>query len=152
MGIRTMSEDTLRHIKRVDALCDEFAIKLLRRGNVHDASKLEEPEASCFAEVKAKLADLEYGSPEYEASKKELKPALEHHYANNRHHPENHKNGIDDMNLLDLVEMFLDWKAAGERQLNGNLKKSIEANASRFNLSSQLVRIFENSVGLFEEE
>lgn len=30
------------------------------------------------------------------------------------------------MNLIDIVEMFCDWKAASERQLDGNLLKSIE--------------------------
>jgi len=44
-----------------------------------------------------------------------MKPALEHHYALYRHHPEHFQNGIDDMNLIDLVEMFADWKASSER-------------------------------------
>ena len=62
------------------------------------------------------------------------------------HHPECHKNGINDMNLLDLIEMFCDWKAASERHNDGNIRKSIEINGKRFNMSDQLVKIFENSV------
>jgi len=44
-----------------------------------------------------------------------MKPAIEHHYKNNRHHPEHFNNGIDEMNLVDLIELLCDWKAASER-------------------------------------
>ena len=72
-------------------------------------------------------------------------PALAHHYANNRHHPEHHKNGVDDMTLIDVLEMLIDWKAASERHNDGNILKSIEKNADRFGLSPQLVKILENT-------
>ena len=98
-----------------------------------------------FSEHTSKLQKLQYGSPEYQESLNALKPALEHHYARNRHHPEHHKNGIDDMTLQDLIEMFCDWKAASERQNNGNILKSIETNGERFQMSEQLIRIFENT-------
>jgi hypothetical protein len=75
-----------------------------------------------------------------------LKPALDHHYANNSHHPQFYKNGIDGMNLLDLVEMFFDWKAATERTKDGDIRKSIEINSTRFNISPQLVSIFVNTI------
>jgi hypothetical protein len=65
------------------------------------------------------------------------------------HHPEHFKDGVDDMNLLDIMEMFCDWKAAGERHNDGNILKSIERNADRFGLSPQLVRILENTAKLF---
>ena len=81
-----------------------------------------------------------------------VKPAIEHHYANNRHHPEHWPNGIDDMTLLDLVEMLVDWKAATVRNKNGNIRKSVEHNSKRFNMSPQLTKIFENTVReLFQE-
>ena len=50
------------------------------------------------------------------------------------------------MNLFDLIEMLVDWKAASERHNNGNIRKSIEINGNRFNMSPQLIRIFENTV------
>ena len=137
--------ETLKHIRRVQEILSTFATELLARGNEHDASKLEEPELSLFSEHTSKLQKLQYGSPEYQESLNALKPALEHHYARNRHHPEHHKNGIDDMTLQDLIEMFCDWKAASERQNNGNILKSIETNGERFQMSEQLIRIFENT-------
>jgi len=75
----------------------------------------------------------------------ELKPALDHHYSHNSHHPEHYENGIDDFTLADLVEMFFDWKAASERHNDGDVLKSIEINKQRFGLSEQLCKIFENT-------
>lgn len=91
------------------------------------------------------MAALTYGSDEYKKCLQAIKPALDHHYANNSHHPEHYKQGIDDMDLLDLVEMLADWKAASERHNDGNILKSIEINGKRFEMSPQLIRIFENT-------
>lgn len=140
--------DTFRHIERVRNLLVMCATKLLERGVEHDQSKLESPEVELFTEYTPKLAGCTYGSDEYKSFLSEMAPALAHHYANNRHHPEHHKNGVDDMNLLDIVEMLCDWKAASERHNDGNIRKSIEHNADRFKMSPQLVRIFENTADL----
>lgn len=94
---------TALHIMEVSRNLSFFAKAILDRSDRHDASKFEEDEAVDFARVTAKLAGLTYNSPEYHESRKELGPALDHHYANNRHHPEHFKNGIRDMNLVDLV-------------------------------------------------
>lgn len=55
---------------------------------------------------------------------------------------------MNDMNLLDVVEMLCDWKAASERHNDGNIRKSITINANRFNMSPQLVKILENTADL----
>ena len=78
--------------------------------------------------------------------------ALQHHYANYRHHPEHFEKGINDMNLVDIVEMICDWKASSMRQHDGNLLKSIEANAKRFGYSGQLKQIFINTAKMFDEQ
>lgn len=137
--------ETMRHISRVRDLLNGFVADLLQRGEVHDQSKLRSPEVELFTEYTPKLAGCTYGSAEYEGYRKSMGDALAHHYANNRHHPEHHKRGVDDMTLLDVVEMFCDWKAASERHNDGNILKSIEKNTDRFNLSQQLVRILENT-------
>lgn len=138
--------ETMRHKFRVIQLLTEIAVpELLRRANKHDNTKIEAPEREMFDEVTEKLAGLTYGSPEYKDSLKQLKPALDHHYAHNSHHPEHYKEGINDMNLFDLMEMFFDWKAASERHNDGNINKSIEHNGGRFDMSPQLIKIFENT-------
>ena len=144
-------EETWKHRHRVAELFLLNAIpELLRRASVHDASKCQSPEVEAFDAATAGLAALKYPSPEYDAAKKELLgDALAHHYANNSHHPEHYKRGIDDMDLFDILEMLIDWKAAGERQNNGNIKVSLETNRSRFNISDQLFHILENTVHRF---
>jgi hypothetical protein len=143
--------ETFRHIELVRNLLNVFSIDLMKRGEKHDQSKLAAPEVDLFTEYTCKLKDTTYGSPEYEAYREKMKPALDHHYAKNRHHPEHFKNGIDEMNLIDLIEMFCDWKAASMRHHDGNLRKSIEHNGKRFSMSPQLIKIFENSVEIIDE-
>ncbi len=142
--------ETMEHIQKVQYFIHKVIFDLLRRAELHDRSKLAHPEVSLFCEMTPKLAMSTYGSEEYEQFRKALGPALSHHYANNRHHPEHFKNGVDDMNLLDIIEMFCDWKAATLRHNDGNIRKSIEKNASRFHLNPQLVRILENTAELFD--
>lgn len=142
---KACNDETWKHINRVQHYLNLFIKELLDRGNVHDKSKMESPEVEKFTELTPKLSAVTYDSPEFNAMKAELSHALEHHYTKNSHHPEHHKNGIDDMDLLDIIEMFCDWKASSERHHDGNLLKSIEINGKRFNMSSQLIRIFENT-------
>jgi hypothetical protein len=82
---------------------------------------------------------------------RDMKPALDHHYANNRHHPEHFgEEGIDGMNLFDVLEMFIDWTASTRRHADGDIAKSIEINKKRFGMSDQLAQIFRNTVRDFK--
>lgn len=139
--------DTLEHIRKVSQNLNNFASDLLNRANNHDESKLHSPEKELFDLLTPRLQSLEYGSEEYKKSLDELNVALEHHYAYNSHHPQYYKDGIDGMNLMDLVEMYCDWKAAVERTKDGNFEKSLEINEKRFNMSPQLINIFKNTYG-----
>ena len=143
--------DTISHICRVRDILNICIVELLKRGELHDQTKLKNPELDLFVEYTPKLAGCTYGSDEYKQNLDAIKVALEHHYANNRHHPEHFKNGINDMNLLDLIEMFCDWKAASERHNDGNIRKSIEVNGQRFEMSPQLIKIFENTIEVIGE-
>jgi hypothetical protein len=49
------------------------------------------------------------------------------------------------MTLVDLAEMLADWKAAGERNANGSLQKSLMINKERFEMSDQLCQILYNT-------
>lgn len=93
--------DTMRHIERVRNLLNMFVFELLERGELHDQSKLESPEVEVLTENTKNLRGLTYGSKEYIEQMKtpQMKTYLDHHYANNRHHPQHHKHGVDDMTL-----------------------------------------------------
>jgi len=151
MTIAECQVETQKHIERVRHYIRFFTDKLTTRGVNHDRVKLETPEVEIFAEHTPALASCVYDSPEYKEHLDAMKPALSHHYAQSRHHPEHFDNGVLDMNLIDIVEMFCDWKAATERQHDGNLLKSIAVNASRFGYDDQIKRILLNTAKLFDE-
>lgn len=139
------TKDTLIHIKRVNELLIMASCELLHRATVHDNSKLESPEKELFDEFTPKLRGTTYGSEEYKENMKGLKVALDNHYQNNSHHPEHYENGVDGMDLYDLIEMFFDWLAATERHEDGDMLKSIEINKNRFDISEQICNIFRNT-------
>lgn len=146
------SAETLKHIRRVNDLLIDASCELLRRAKVHDQSKLEEPEKTTFDEVTPLLKNLVFGTEEYTEATKRIKPALDHHYAHNSHHPQHYENGVNGMNLFDLIEMFFDWQAAGERTKDGNLEKSLEINSERFGFSKQLKHIFANTINYHNKQ
>lgn len=152
MTIAECQVETQKHIEKVRKYIRFITDKLTTRGVNHDAAKLQSPEVELFTEYTPMLAELEYNSNEYKECLVALKPALEHHYATYRHHPEHFPRGINDMNLIDLCEMMADWKAASERHNNGNLIKSIEINAERFHITPQLKQILLNTAKIFDEE
>ena len=137
--------DTLEHKQTVAKLITEFCETMLKRAVNHDNSKLDKVEKDLFDIETPVLKTLTYGTPEYKESLKRLGVALEHHYKHNSHHPEHYENGIDDMDIFDIVEMLFDWRAASLRHTDGDVLKSIEINKKRFNMSDQLVKIFENT-------
>lgn len=139
------TSDTLKHIKRVNELLGDSAMELIRRGQVHDDSKLVDPEKAIFDEFTPKLKNSTYGSDEYKQFLKDMGVGLQHHYENNSHHPEHYENGIDGMDLFDLLEMLLDWKAATERHADGDLLKSIEINRERFGYSDLTANLLRNT-------
>ena len=151
MTIAECQVETIKHIERVRHYIRLFTDKLTTRGVNHDKCKLESPEIEIFTEYTPKLATCGYETDEYKKNMAEMKKALDHHYAQSRHHPEHFSDGILGMNLVDLVEMFCDWKAATERHNDGNLLRSIEINAQRFGYDDQLKRILLNTAKLFDE-
>jgi HK97 family phage portal protein len=101
--------DTLAHISRVRDHLGAFVRHLLVRAEVHDQSKLSEPEKPAFDRETPKLKTLVFGSDDYKASLAALGPALQHHYSANSHHPEHYEDGIAGMDLMDLVGAGAAW-------------------------------------------
>lgn len=141
--------DTWQHIHEVRgrlALCIK---ELLDRQQQHDRTKLESPEREASDWLNPRLAGLAYGSPEYNACLAEMGPVLERHVRSNRHHPEA-LGGIAGMNLIDLVEMLCDWKAASLRHADGDVRRSIEINQGRFGFSDELKQILLNTLAVID--
>lgn len=144
---------TLRHIETVRNYLNLVIVELIHRQEQHDQSKLQSPEREMFDEYTDKLRGTTYGSPEYKAMTAEMrKGPLAHHYANNRHHPEHHKNGIRDMNIVDIIEMLCDWKASSMRHNDGNILRSIEIQQEKLGFSDDMRIMFENTAKWIDGE
>jgi Family of unknown function (DUF5662) len=142
--------DTLAHIHLVRDHLETFAAEMLKRGARHDASKLSPAEKPAFDLVIPLLAGVSYGSPEYQALLERVKPALEHHYAHNSHHPEHYRErGIAGMDLFDVVEMICDWMASAGRHPQDGVKLSY--NAALFGIEPQLASILANTLARWPE-
>ena len=176
----TSKDETLKHIDNVRIFISKIMDELEHRGTIHDQSKLHSPELEIFDEYTPKLKNTTYGSDEYKQYLKEMQVALDHHYANNRHHPEHFiyyecngcfkrfasmpdrcdvcyysqfqiRNEVSQMNLIDIVEMLCDWKAATLRHADGDIRKSIEINKKRFCFSDELKQILINTIEVLEK-
>lgn len=139
------TKETKKHQDKVKDYTDFIAKAIMSRGKSHDASKLKSPELEIFAEYSDKLKGVTYGSSEYKECLENMKVATSHHYEVNRHHPEHFENGVKDMNLVDIVEMLCDWKAASERHANGDVMESIRKSKIRFGMSDDLTKILLNT-------
>lgn len=142
--------ETYEHIGVVREYLTMIVAELLVRAVEHDASKLVDPELDTFDKFTPMLRDTTFGSDEYKGYLREMGEGLKHHYAENRHHPEHHADGIRGMNLIDLVEMICDWLAATKRHADGDIRRSIEQNQGRFGYSDELKQILLNTVEVLE--
>jgi len=130
--------DTLRHISEVAENLAVMRSDLEQRGIKHDRSKLEEFEFDAFVKTRPKFKKANYGSPEYQECFDIIKPAIERHYCNNRHHTGFHEGGFADMNLLDILEMLADWKAASRRSPNLSFKDSLPKAFERYHIPENM--------------
>lgn len=142
---------TLEHKKEVGKYLNQVSSELFSRAVTHDNSKFSDEESILFEEITPLLKNLTYGSDEYKSNLFRIKPAINHHYQVNSHHPEHYPNGINGMDLMDLVEMICDWLAAVKRHPDGDIYRSLEINKERFNIDDQLYGILLNTVKNLEK-
>lgn len=140
------SIDTYKHKSRVLYYMNKIISSIMSRAEEHDNSKLVEPEKTIFDNSHYRLKEIEYGSEQYKESLNDIKVALNHHYSVNRHHPEHFENGIKDMDIIDIIEMLCDWKAASEKCKNGDILKSIDINQERFGYGDEIKQLFINTI------
>lgn len=177
MKSKSSKNATLKHIDNVQKKIAVIMNELTDRGLNHDRSKLEEPELSMFNKYTPKLKMSSFGEKSYNKNLKKMSSGLQHHYKNNRHHPEFFKehificsscseeytkeiktctfcrcdefylinSGIQEMNLIDIIEMFCDWVAATERHDDGDIFKSLEHCREKYLLSDQIFNILKNT-------
>lgn len=101
---KSIEEETL------NILVQKLSEKIIK----HDNSKIDYlPEFNLYKNVVFKLKGLEYGTKEHTEAKQELDRGFEIHCMNNRHHSEHfYLDGVQGMNMYDVIEMILDWCSA----------------------------------------
>lgn len=137
--------DTILHISEVGENLEILASELRQRGFTHDRTKLQALEFDGFVSTREKFKKANYGSPEYQECIELTKPAVDHHYKNNRHHTGFHENGINDMTLIDVLEMIADWRAAARRSPDKKLEDTLEYAFKKYAIEPQLKKILINT-------
>jgi hypothetical protein len=143
----------LQHVHIVQRLLAVCIYDIQNRAYSHDRSKIfSKEELEGFRRLNRRSDDIEFGTPPYIEQLAMLEETLDHHYKANRHHPEHFKDGINDMSLIDLIEMVMDWMASTIRSKNGNIEKSLPYLQDRFKISDQLLKIIKNTIDYIEEK
>lgn len=140
------TQDALAHKAIIERTLEKMIAELKLRAVNHDNSKLEEPEKSQNDYYIPMLQKVKFGTKEYtelnERRKKDV--GLNHHFEVNRHHPEHFENGVKDMNLVDVMEMFCDWYSASLRSDSG-FEEGSKYNKDRFGISDDLFNVMVNT-------
>ena len=94
-------------------------------------------------------ADNHDNSKYYNCTKPLIQKALDHHYAKNRHHPEHFEHGVEDMNLLDILEMVVDWDSSASCR---GTELDTDYSFKRFKITPQLQKIILNTLKILYDE
>lgn len=140
---------TRRHRNIVSNLMNLLIMELHKKAETHDQSKLESPEAEIFAFYPDYIEESNYMSEEYQSLIKHYNEAITHHFQNNSHHPEHFKNGVKDMNIIEIIEMLCNWKA--NLKDCESLDTKIKKYKKLYGLSNDLTNILLNTSKLFDK-
>ena len=134
-----------KHIFNVKRKLDKIIQELLFRKENHDKSKLTEPELSLWKAMDQEPR-YDYGTPEYKKKVKKYQKLFEMHYKANRHHPEHFLNGIADMDLIDLIEMLVDWISYKDTIRVREAMDLVEKQSKRFGFSDEIINLLNNTL------
>lgn len=133
-------KDLVKHRELVGQHLQFGANELFHRAIGHDRSKFSNEEYGPYEDAFPGLQKYAYGTDEFKAELKKIKPAIAHHYQFNDHHPEHFTNGINDMDLFQIYEMACDWLAASSRSQTP-IMDGLQINKERFGISDQLFNV-----------
>ena len=116
----------------------------------HDNSKLyNKEEYEGYLNMNQELANVKFGTPEYDRIRKKYDGVITLHYKNNSHHPEhytlepNHYSLEDSVNkamtIEDILEMVCDWCGVIiSKGLQKEYKENLEINKKRFFINDEI--------------
>lgn len=127
--------------KKLNILINE----LKKRAETHDNSKLVQPEYNGWVKMDKEIRHP-YGSKEYFEKMERYKWLFEEHYRVNRHHPEHWQGFFSEMDLLDLLEMIVDWVSYNENLTYDDAISLIEEQCKRFDFPELLKDLILNTL------
>jgi hypothetical protein len=126
---------TLYHQRLVQQQMLKIAHEIEKRAFRHDNSKLDlTEEFEGLVEINYIAREKGFGSKDYQDSLKSK--MTQHHWRVNDHHPEHFPRGISDMDLVQIIEMVVDWYAVSI-QKNLNFYDMQQEQKKRFNPTSE---------------
>ena len=125
--------------------------ELIRRGRVHDRSKLRADEFGGYVRINAAGSEHDYGSEGLNRVMREESGVIELHKSRNSHHPEHHHDGVHSMGLLDLIEMVADWFGAVEIY-GGDIDESYIVMLKRFKFSDGQRWVIDRMIEIWKDD
>ncbi len=145
MGQINTEEFIKGHIARVRKHLNTFIQLLNKRAQLHDQSKLQDPEFKWWKQMDEEPR-YPYGTPEYHEKVARWKKVFDNHYRYNRHHPEHFDDGIKSMTLVDLVEMMCDWLGYKDVMTISEAMRVCDQQMERYQFSEELREIMFNTL------
>ena len=139
-----------KHRLLLKGILNHLANELKERAEHHDDSKYDKEEKDVFEIIdNIRREDFDTYEEYYNCTKPLVQKALDHHYSNNRHHPEHFEKGVNDMNLLDILEMVVDWDTSASCR---GTKLDVDYSFKRFKIEPQLQKIIINTLKLINPD
>ena len=92
------------------------ARELISRGRTHDNSALGSPEIEVYHRFFSEYRKYKIGDPRKDEVFAQMAEAIGHHFQYNDHHPEHFENGINDMDLIQLMQFTADIMSWSEQE------------------------------------
>ena len=125
----------------IQRIIDELA----DRAEKHDDDKFETEVFDSFYNALDKFINTKFGERNWELAMDEIGDSLFKHYSASPHHAQHYENGINGTNLLDLIEMMVDWKSASNSYGDSSFEESLRVQKKRFGIDDQLYGILTNT-------
>lgn len=145
-AIVELKKNNRKHKLCVQYFLEKVLEELKFRGLHHDDSKEQSPELENYAIALPYFGNRGKIPDEVQDA---LNIAKQHHYTNNDHHLEYYDpsgNGIHKTNLIVLLEMMTDWRAAMIREGQESIEASLDMTQKRFGYSDEVRAILKNTL------
>lgn len=148
-------QSNIIHRYYVNFFLSKFVQEIMIRATLHDVSKYSDGEFPGFKGATYYVRGP-WGKEEIpDAVKEKLKESIDLHHTNNDHHPEYFPSGMEDMDLIQLLELSVDWKSAMIRHGNYDIEENVRVGQQKFGYPDFFAKILCNTLkklASYEEE